>query len=206
LVNRTNKNNKEVNDDKDVQENEDEEQRARIIAKMEQIEVILCRADDERKQTFTYNDLIELHRLLQHLDPSEHMDVAKEYFYEFLESNFRVMQLPERRANLSLDERLRKLRFKAASNEYDSMVNNVAHYVNNRFGAKISMSQDFRQIRSTLLAAINAMMVIGATFFFFYVTIHYARPDFDTGKVVLYSFGASMIVAMAELYFLIRII
>ncbi|KAH7645946.1 uncharacterized protein LOC124498886 [Dermatophagoides farinae] len=209
LVNRTSRNSKKKVNDENVHTDEgDKEQSTIIIAKIEQIEVILHRADDEQKQTFTYNDLIELHRLLQHLDPSEHMNVAKEYFYEFLEGNFRVMQLPERRTNLSLDERLRKLRFKAASDEYDSMVHNVAHYVigNNRIGARFSMSQDFRQIRSTLLAAINAMMVIAATFFFFYVTIHYARPDFDTGKVVLYSFGASMVVAMAELYFLIRII
>ena len=208
LVNRTDRNSKKEVNENDIHPDEDEEQRERIIAKMEQIEIILCRADDEQKQTFTYNDLVELHRLLQHLDPSENMELAREYFYEFLENNFRVMQLPERRTNLSLDERLRKLRFKAASDEYDSMVQNVAHYVigNNRFGAKFSMSQDFRQLRSTLLATINAMMVIAATFFFFYVTIHYTRPDFDTGKVVLYSFGASMVVAMAELYFLIRII
>lgn len=174
-----------------------------IISKMDEIEEILNRSDEDQKQTFTYDNLTRLHKLLQSLDDSETMDLAKEYFYVFLETNFRVMNYPEKRSNPALDERLRKLKFKAANNDYNSMVSNVTQYI---AGKDFTLGREFQNIRSTLLATINALMVIGATFVFFYFVIGYARPDYDIGKIVLYSFSASMIVALAEIYFLIRII
>lgn len=174
-----------------------------IISKMDEIEEILNRSDEDQKQTFTYDNLTRLHKLLQSLDDSETMDLAKEYFYVFLESNFRVKSYPEKRSNPALDERLRKLKFKAANNDYNSMISNVAQYAVKK---GFSVGHEFQNIRSTLLATINALMVIGATFVFFYFVIGYARPDYDIGKIVLYSFSASMIVALAEIYFLIRII
>lgn len=135
------------------------------------------------------------------------------YFFEFLEQNFRVARLPEKRKNPELDQRLRSLKVRAAAAEYQSMVSNVATARCANGGSqltgktpKFSLSQELRNIRSTLLATLNAIMVVVATFAFFYLTVSYARPDYSTANVVLFSFGASMVVAAAELYFLIRII
>lgn len=151
---------------------------------------------------FNYEDLVELHRLLLFLDKNEKI---QNFFYEFLEDNFRICQMPENRKNPLLDARLKQLKLKAATSDYNAMISNVKGY-HSRSLDKLSLGEEIRNIKSTILATINAMMVIIATFFFFFFAIKYIRPDYEIGKLVLFSFGAATIVAIAEIYFLMRII
>lgn len=181
-----------------------ESRKQALVAAITEVEGILSTDDDGH---FTYEQLSRLHQLLQRLDADRY---GAAYFFEFLETNFRLARLPETRQNPELDQRLRSLKLKAAAAEYQSMVANVAtaRCANGHTGKtpQFSLSQELRNIRSTLLATLNAIMVVVATFAFFYLAISYARPDYTTANVVLFSFGASMVVAAAELYFLIRII
>lgn len=196
----------------------------RMIAFLEQLEELMFQ-EDEHKQAFSYDDLVKMHQLLQYLEEDAEKDGAEkkastkgspassfrsQYFFQFMEDNFKVIQ-PEKRKNAELDERLRKLKYKAASSDYDAMTANISRAFRSSggksgSGATGDFSQELRNIRSTLIATANAFMVIVATFAFFYIAFGYARPDTTTASKVLFSFSASMVVAVAEVYFLIRII
>lgn len=196
----------------------------RMIAFLEQLEKLMFQ-EDEHKQAFSYDDLVKMHQLLQYLEEDAEKEGAEkeasskgspassfrsQYFFQFMEDNFKVIQ-PEKRKNAELDERLRKLKYRAASSDYDAMTANISRAFRGSggksgSGASGDFSQDLRNIRSTLIATANAFMVIVATFAFFYIAFGYARPDTTTASKVLFSFSASMVVAVAEVYFLIRII
>ena len=179
-----------------------------LLDYIERMENILSLSDDEQKQSFTYQNLVDLHRYMQYLDDK----YRDKFFYEFLDQ-FRVVQFPKRRGNESLDQRIRRLKTEAAAVEYNSMIANVSHCINGqakKSGSKhktpYSFREDIRMIRSTILATINAFMVIVATFFFIYYAIGYIRTDITTEHQVLFSFVSAMVVAIAEIYFLLRIV
>ncbi|KAJ6225289.1 hypothetical protein RDWZM_003834 [Blomia tropicalis] len=189
-----------------------------IVNYLQQIDDILAH-EDEQKQAFSYGDLVKLHQLLQYLEgetetytnkeprikKQSDMPFQNQYFFQFMENNFRVIQ-PEKRKNEILDQRLRKLRCKSASNEYQTMTANVSRAIRGSGTSNFSVGDEIRNIRPTLIATANALMVIIATFAFFYFCFAFARPDYSIANRVLFSFSASMVVAVAEIYFLIRII
>ena len=196
----------------------------KIVTFIEQLDLLMS-LEDEKKQPFGYQDLVKMHQLLQYLEDEEDKDVdnkmkkdsttksfRSQYFFQFMEDHFRVIQ-PEKRKNAVLDERIRKLKYQAASKDYDTMTANVSRVFRGSGPVKsgsanssFTLSQELRNVRSTLIATGNAFMVIFATFAFFYIAFGYARPDATTANRVLFSFSASMVVAVAEIYFLIRII
>lgn len=192
-----------------------------MVAFVEKLEALMSHEDDH-KEAFSYDDLVKLHQLLQYMedDPDEAIQEEKkskkvaptfrnQFFFQFMEDNFKVIQ-PEKRKNAVLDERIRKLKYQAARKDYDTMTSSVSRaFLGGGKSGKsndTSISQELRNIRSTLIATANAFMVIVATFAFFYIALSYVRPDATIANRVLFSFSASMVVAVAEVYFLIRII
>lgn len=191
-----------------------------LVIFVEKLEALMLHEDDH-KEAFTYDDLVKIHQLLQYMeaDPYDATQEEKkskkvtptfrnQFFFQFMEDNFKVIQ-PEKRKNAVLDERIRKLKYQAARKDYDTMSSSVSRaFLGGSKGGKsgISVSQELRNIRSTLIATANAFMVIVATFAFFYIALSYVRPDATIANRVLFSFSASMVVAAAEVYFLIRII
>lgn len=167
----------------------------------EKLETILAKSDNEQKQSFTHENLVEIHRYMQYLDEK----YRGQFFFEFLDQ-FRIVQYPKKRGNESLDQRIRRLKYEAANKEYESMMANISPGLIGKQKSKYSYTGDFRAIRSTLIATANALMVIGATFLFFYFAVGLIRTDISTENQVLISFIAAMIVAIAELYFLLRIV
>ena len=191
--------------------------RERMISLVEQLESILLK--EEEKQTFTYDTLVKMHQLLQYLeeenddDDSDKKDSAKKNKTPATKSIFRII-LPEKRKNIELNERLQKLKYQAANRDYNSMTANILGRAIGGSGSNdasngkngYSLSQEMRNIRATLLATFNAFMVVVASFLFFYFALTFARPNDTIANRVLFSFSATMVVAIAEVYFLIRII
>jgi len=70
----------------------------------------------------------------------------------------------------------------------------------------LSIGSEFRKIRPTLIAVINAFVTIGGTFLFVYKAVEYSLPEPHISTQVLSGLFGALIVAMAEIYFLVRII
>lgn len=203
---------------KELKLDDDESKSKESVAKPTQLHRYLTEldklfnVDEDKKQCYSYEDLSRMHQLLQYIDPD---GFCNQFFYQFLEDHCRVVRLPEKRKNVELDARIRHLKYRAANNEYNSMTSNVAKIIKNgnknrananSISSKFSLSEDMKAVRSSLMAIVNAFMVIVATFAFVYVGLGFMDSNYDMAKRVLYSFLASMMVAVAEVYFLIRII
>ena len=63
-----------------------------------------------------------------------------------------------------------------------------------------------RQLRPILITLVNSLMVVGATFFFVFKAVEYSMPQPDVTVQVLVSLVAAVVVAIAELYFLSKVI
>ena len=191
---------------------------------LDEIENILT---SDEHDTFSHSDLTRMHQLLQYLESDlrsqddlgdkDDKDLPaktfknkaifmERFFFEFLE-NFKPLE-NEATGNEEYHARIRKLKVQHADREYSQMSSSVSRMIGNKGNkaGRFSLQEDIRSIRTTLLATMNAMMVIVAVFFFFYVAIGYSMPEVNVANKVLYSFAAAMISAIAEVYFLIRIV
>lgn len=177
--------------------------------------------DEANKNALTYDSLVELHKYIARAD-KEFTDP----FYLFLE-DCKCIE-PKARDNKQLDARLKKLRLQSSQAMYVKMtasvdrvserkVEQMADQVNllsniysnsnndNNFSGQ-DQSSEFKKLNRPLTAVINSFLIFICTFIFFYKALEYALPQPNITAQVLFGLGGSSVVAIAELYFLARVI
>ncbi|CAG2104690.1 unnamed protein product [Medioppia subpectinata] len=161
----------------------------------------LMDTEDENKQQLSYDSLTEIHKCLQRIDTNYEL-----YFYQLLDE-CRVV-LPQSRKNKELEDRLAELNCKQSNREYNSMTSSVSVGSNpaKQSAESVSFGAEFRQMRPTLIATANAFLTIGGTFFFCYKAVEYSLPEPNISSQILSGLFGALVVAMAEIYFLVRII
>ncbi|RWS22272.1 transmembrane protein 199-like protein [Leptotrombidium deliense] len=175
--------------DKLLSKSGDEDYKQRLRSVMEE--------DESNKQMMDYESLTELHKCLQKLDNSYNL-----FFYQLMDKCKRI--LPESRKNPELEKRLRKLKFQESQKIYNKMTNDVAP----KRREMISVKEEVTNIKPVLIALINALLVIGATFAFLYKVVEWSLPVPNVSapiQQVLSALLGSFVVATAELYFFVRI-
>lgn len=156
----------------------------------------LMEEEESSKNSLTYDNMEKLHKCLQRLDPN--------YTYHFhdLMSQTTVI-VPSPRKNATLETRLKMLRKRAADREYEEMARGVKLVPSNSFTPrKIS---EAKRTKTLLTALFNGFLVVVASFFFTYKATEYTLDKSDVTIQVLVAILASCIVAIAELYFFIRV-
>ncbi|CAG2164370.1 unnamed protein product [Oppiella nova] len=156
--------------------------------------------EDDNKQLFSYDSLSLIHKCLQRIDTNYEL-----YFYQLLDE-CRVV-LPQSRKNKELEDRLLDLNCKQSSRDYKSMTSSVSVGSSpSKETPEVSFGSEFREMRPTLIAVINAFVTIGGTFLFCYKAVEYSLPEPHVSTQVLSGLFGALIVAVAEMYFLVRII
>lgn len=157
----------------------------------------LFEEDESSKQLLSYDQVSQVHKLLQRLDSSYFL-----YFFEFLDE-CRVF-VPEERSNKELEARLKQLQLESSKKAYECMTGSVL--VNTKSKSTLSsLGSDIKSIRKSLIAIFNSALVVAGTFVFVYKAVEYSRPEPDVTLQVFSALIASIVVAMAELYFLAKI-
>jgi len=151
--------------------------------------------EDSNKQLLDYDTLTEIHKRLQRLDETYTM-----FFYQFLDDCKALA--PRGKDNAELEARLQKLRQMESVRSYKTMTSSVA-------SAKPDMVSDIRtdvqQLRPTLIAVGNSFLVIIGTFYFVFKAVEYASVNPNISVQVISGLIASTVVAIAELYFIMKI-
>lgn len=172
--------------------------------------------EEANKNTLTYDSLVNLHKYIGRAD--------KEYiepFYMFCDKCKCIK--PKPRENKQLEERLRMLRLKDSQSTYDSMTASVDRLVENKLEKSLDSSKnfysntdnntdsqgemsEFKKLNGPLVAVFNSFLVFICTFIFCYKALEYSLERPNITAQVLFGLGGSTIVAIAELYFLFRVI
>lgn len=162
--------------------------------------------EEANKNTLDYESLVKLHKYLQRADP----DYA-DPFYKFSDSCKCIE--PNKRDNEELDKRLKMLRLKSSQAMYNRMTSSVDRQVerklelgNNDDEPGVSTMTEFKNLYGTVIAVFNSFFVCVCTFIFCYKAVEYSTSE--PNVIVQTSAGlfASTIVALAELYFLLRVV
>lgn len=160
--------------------------------------------DEANKSTLSYESLTKLHKYLQRADE------------EFIETPFWLFKdsckciKPKPRANKQLETRLRQLRLKESQLMYDKTAADVDKEIENKLTRtsqnKIDKPGDeFRAFDGSVMAVINSFLVYICTFVFCYKALEYASMEPNIIAQVLFGLFGSTVVAVAELYFLVRV-
>lgn len=104
-----------------------------------------------------------------------------------------------------LEARIQKLKAQQLNREYDRMTSDV-DVCRSRSSPLTQVGAEVRQVRQQSWAVVNLLVTVGGTFAFFYKAVEYSLPDPHIALQVLAALFASIVVAVAELYFLIRVI
>lgn len=171
--------------------------------------------EEANKNTLTYDSLVDLHKYISRAD--------REYiepFYQFCEKCKCIK--PKPRENKQLEERLRLLRLKDSHATYNNMTASVDRLVENKLEMSLDSSKkvystvnnadsqgemsEFKKLNGPLVAVFNSFLVFICTFIFCYKALEYSLPKPNITGQVLFGLGGSIIVAIAELYFLFRVI
>lgn len=172
--------------------------------------VDLMNKDESNKNTLNYESLVKLHKYISRAD-TDYIDP----FYIFSE-DCKCIQ-PKPRENKELEKRLNQLRHKISQEMYDKMTSSVdricetkvderADRSNNDVSTTSNSISEFKNLYGSLVAVFNSFLVFICTFIFFYKAIEYALPQSNIIAQVACGLGASTIVAIAELYFIVRVI
>lgn len=156
----------------------------------------LMEIEESKKNTFTYDNMEDLHKCLQRLN--------SDYVYHFHDLMAQTTVIvPSPRKNADLETRLKILRKRAADREYQEMAKGIKLIAsNNPKGHKIS---EAKRTKTLLTALINGFLVVICSFFFTYKATEYTLSESDQTVQVLVATLATCIVAIAELYFFIRV-
>ncbi|OQR70030.1 transmembrane protein-like [Tropilaelaps mercedesae] len=103
-----------------------------------------------------------------------------------------------------LEKRCKELRARMMHKEYDSMVASIDRSRasnGDNYGNNLAV---WRQLRNQYIAVVNTVLTIGGTFAFFYKAVEYSLPERNVAAQVLAAILACLVVAVAELYFLLR--
>lgn len=176
--------------------------------------------DESNKNTLTYESLAALHKYIQWADPDD-----LQPFYLFKEACKCVA--PKSRDNKQLNDRLNNLRLRESQKIYNCMTASVDRAVEDKMerladsGNNSSSSQvysnlnnkdsqthlsEFKRLNGSLVALFNSFLVFICTFIFCFKALEYALPRPNIIAQVLFGLGGSTVVAIAELYFLLRVI
>ncbi|XP_064486822.1 uncharacterized protein LOC135399073 [Ornithodoros turicata] len=109
---------------------------------------------------------------------------------------------PER--NQVLEARIQRLKAQQMHQEYNQMVSNIDQSKRSFLAPEVA--SDFRDVKKQCLAVVNLLVTIGGTFAFFYKAVEYSLPQPHIPAQVLSGLFASLLVAVAELYFLVKVI
>ncbi|GFU03735.1 transmembrane protein [Nephila pilipes] len=104
--------------------------------------------------------------------------------------------------NAELEERISKLRAEQANKEYKSMTQNLLPQEK----TIESFREDIKSVTSQIIAVINFVLTVGGSFCFVYKAVEYALPQENIPAQALMAVLASTVVALADLYFLMKTI
>lgn len=182
----------------------------------------LMNEDESNKNTLVYDSIVKLHKFISRAD-----EEYCEPFYIFCEKCKCIM--PKPRDNKQLDERLKLLRLRNSQSMYnkitvsvdrlsekkvekefdranrDNLSSNFYSTNLNNTDTEDTMSE-FKKVNGSVVAVFNSFLVCICTFIFFYKALEYAIPTPNITAQVLFGLGGSTVVAIAELYFLSRVI
>ncbi|GIY74474.1 uncharacterized protein CDAR_11021 [Caerostris darwini] len=102
--------------------------------------------------------------------------------------------------NAELEKRILKLKAEQANAEYRSMTKSLLPPERSR----ISLREDIHSVSSQIIAVINFVLTVGGTFCFVYKAVEYALPHENIPAQVLMGILASIVVALADFYFLLQ--
>lgn len=161
--------------------------------------------DEANKNTLSYDSLAELHKYLQRADE----EFVKTPFWIFKDSCKCIK--PKPRANKQLEARLRQLRLRESQLMYDKAACDVDRKIENKLtrSSQINITKpgdEFRAFDGSVMAVINSFLVYICTFVFCYKALEYALMEPNIIGQVLFGLFGSTVVAVAELYFLARVI
>lgn len=170
----------------------------------------LMNEDESNKNTLVYDSLVKLHKYISRADQN-----YIEPFYLFSQ-DCKCIQ-PKPRENKELEKRLKALRYKISQEMYDKMTSSVdrtcedrverqADRCDNKNADDSSTISEFKNLYGSVVAVFNSFLVFICTFIFFFKAIEYALPNPNIVAQVACGLGASTVVAIAELYFLVRVI
>lgn len=110
--------------------------------------------------------------------------------------------------NPELESRVQRLRNQQLNREYDKMTASVdpGRRSATSVTAASHLGSDLRQVKQQSIAVVNFLVSVGGTFAFFYKAVEYALPDPHIPVQVLAGLFAAIVVAVAELYFVIKVI
>lgn len=154
--------------------------------------------DESNKQLLSYEQVEKVYKLLQRLDHSYFV-----YFFEFLDECSALV--PDGRANKELDDRLKKLQFEESKKAYERMSGSILMSGKSGSLSLGEFSSDIKSIKKNLIAIFNSALVIAGSFAFVYKATEYSLPQPDIVVQVLAALIAAIVVAIAELYFLAKI-
>lgn len=177
--------------------------------KLERLVTIFNKNQEEKNDAYTYDEMRQMHELLQHLDDR----FLSKHFYEFLEYESNLTYVPPERKNQELEKNLRTLRVKNALADYNEMSKGVDRVVNKRakgFGYAGSkdaptLAEEMRKMRGILFQATESKLAIIGTFFGMYFALPYFYP-LPMHLRILISFLVSVPVIVADLYNLFKLI
>ncbi|KAL3184612.1 hypothetical protein MRX96_031686 [Rhipicephalus microplus] len=107
--------------------------------------------------------------------------------------------------NPELEARVQKLKAQQMNRDYDRMTSDV-DVCRARSSPFTKVGDEVRQVKQQSWAVVNLLVTVGGTFAFFYKAVEYSLPDPHIPLQVLVGLITSIVVAVAELYFLIRVI
>lgn len=181
---------------------------------------LLMDEDECNKNTLTYESLVTLHKYIQRADRS-YMDP----FYVFAETCKRIE--PKPRDNEQLEKRLQQLRFRESHAIYEGMTSSVDRLVENKILAKADAADsrqaiqlstgssvecpkstltEVRELYGSAIAVFNSFLVFLCTFLMSYKALEYALPVPNIIAQTSFGLFCSLVVAVAELYFLMRVV
>ncbi|XP_029840996.2 transmembrane protein 199 [Ixodes scapularis] len=132
------------------------------------------------------------------------------YLHELLERSELCLPNPVTPPrNPELELRIQKLKAQQMNREYDRMTANVDRCrksVGTAAATSSAVGAEIREVKKQSLAVVNLLLSIGGTFAFFYKAVEYSLPEPHIAAQVLAGLFAAIVVAVAELYFVIKVI
>lgn len=161
--------------------------------------------EEANKNTLGYESLTTLHKYLQRADDT----YVETPFWVFKDSCKCIK--PKPRVNEQLDRRLHQLRLKDSQNWYTQAAADVDKSIENKLlkSSQTSVANagdEFRVFNGSVMAVVNSFLVYICAFIFCYKALEHALPEPNIVGQVVFGIVGSTIVAVAELYFLARVI
>jgi len=80
------------------------------------------------------------------------------------------------------------------------------HFTKSNETVGLDMASEVRQMRPTLIALLNSVLVVGGTFVFVFKAVEYSLSSPDIVLQVMAALICALVVALAEVYFIAKII